>query len=714
MMTSDSFIYGKHPLTGVVGIEVADNGEVEIYTKDGILYENTIYYILVSEPLDNTTELKGDLHYKYAIKFDNRQDFQAKIGEFKALGVDYHAIYNPAEMFMLRHGYTYYKGMKPENLDILSFDIETTSLSPENGKVLLITNTYRCGNRVERLLFSYDDYNSQKEMIYAWCAFVREIDPDVIVGHNIFNFDLPYLKSIAGKLPIGRDESSAKFARYTSKFRKDGSQSYDYQNVTVYGREIIDTFHLSIKYDVARNYPSYKLKEIVKYEGLEKADRQHYDASKIRLVYENTAEWNKIKKYAEEDADDALALFDLMIPSFFYYTQSLPKTLQQVINGASGAQVDSFMKRAYLQEGHSLPLSSRADGFEGAISFGNPGLYKNVFKVDVASLYPSIILSKEIYDNEKDPKKYFLQMVRYFTDERLNNKRLAKETGDRYYRDLEQSQKIFIDSAYGFMGANGLLFNSPHNAKLVTRTGREILTEGIKISEARGYETVNADTDSFSFTGGNKLKDEDFKDLLDSLNSIRPGIVWEDDGFYKKVLIVKAKNYVLDDGKKIKIKGSSLKATMKEPALKEYISEVITYLIKDRKDELYDHYMDYANRINNISHETIKDWCSKKTITKSVLFPERTNEERVKAAIESKPVEEGDKIHIFFETETSLSLLENFNGTYCKKTLYNKLYKTLSIFNTVLDIDIFPNFSLKRNEARLGIQSKKPKISSAS
>jgi DNA polymerase elongation subunit (family B) len=739
-MMNSEFIYGKDDTKNIVSIEV-DGDRTTIFTEnnDHVNSQQVAneYYILThGQPLADMKyyPLKGEAYYNNAIKVYNRAAKQELIGKLKASKADFHVIYNEAEAFMIKNGYSYYNNMNPLDVSILSFDIETTSLNPESGQVLLISNTFRKGSRVERKLFSYDEYNSQQEMIYAWCNYVRLHNPSILLGHNIFNFDLPYLRQKAGgKLPLGRDESGAKFAKYTSQFRKDGSQSYDYKNVLVYGREIIDTFHLAIKYDTARRYDSYGLKSIIEHEGLEREGRQHWDFEKVSPkqifeAYENGDEplWESFKTYAEHDADDSLALFDLMAPSFFYYCQALPKTFQQVINSATGSQVDSFMKRAYLQQGWGLPATSASTKFEGAISFGKPGLYKNVNKVDVASLYPSIILEEKIYDKYKDPKGLFLEMVNYFTKQRLDNKKMAKESGERRYKDLSDAQKIFINSAYGFMGAPGLLFNSPFNAAKVTKTGREILTEGIKWASGSGPQQrfkngkdgekewfipnngqagqfltiVNADTDSFSYTTGKSLPIEQFDEHITSLNELRPGIIWENDGQFKKVLIVKAKNYVLDDGKKVIIKGSSLKATMKEPALKEFINETIYMILSDRKDLLYDYYMDFVYSIDSINRESIKYWCSKKTITKAVLHPQRTTEQRIKDAI-TKPVEEGDKIRVFFETPKKLTLLENFNGTIDKPTLYKKLYKTMDIFATVVDVGVFPNFSLKRNEKRL-------------
>lgn len=50
-------------------------------------------------------------------------------------------------------------------------------------------------------------------MLDAWREFIEQVDPDVVIGYNIANFDLPYLinraKAVkAGKFPmLGRMKS---------------------------------------------------------------------------------------------------------------------------------------------------------------------------------------------------------------------------------------------------------------------------------------------------------------------------------------------------------------------------------------------------------------------------------------------------------------------------------------------------------------------------
>ncbi len=496
---SNDLIYGRNSQQNIVGVEDNKDGTTELFiqTSKGDVVSKSVlneYWILTDSPADEySTELKGDSYYKYKNTFTLRDDFEYSKTHFRKFGNRAYFINDPKEAFMVANGYSYYKGLKHSEVSVLSFDIETTSLEhTKEAKVLIISNTFRDSNgKRERKLFCYDEYKTDKDFFDAWCSWVREKDPSIITGHNVFGYDLPYLAFCCDRagteLSLGRKKQAARFNRYSSKFRKDQSQFIDYNKCYIFGREIVDTFFLSIKYDVVnKKYESYGLKQIIKAEGLEIADRQFYDASLIRKNYKIPEEWTKIKDYALHDADDALSLWDLQGPSSFYWAQSVPKSLQEIVCGATGSQLNSILTRAYLQEGHSLPKPDVVRHFQGAISIGEPKIWRNVVKWDISSLYPSIIIQYKIYDKNKDPKAYFLKMVESFRTQRLENKKKAKETGLQYYKDLEQSQKIGINSAYGLL-ATMVLFNSPDNAELVTKYGREILLKSIKWATGKDY-----------------------------------------------------------------------------------------------------------------------------------------------------------------------------------------------------------------------------------
>lgn len=726
---NNDLIYGKNPLQKIIGISTK-NDKLFMYLAEGSKTKTVRmpnqHYILMDKYLEslNPGRLEGNNHFKYFAKFNNKGSIYDYKNICKSKGIDCWYAYNPVEAAMIKDGYTMYKGMSIDEVSCLSFDIETTGVKiDDNSFTLLISNTFRdrTGN-IHRRLFDFSSYDKPADFFTAWCKWVRECDPDIMLGHNIFGFDLPYLSRCAAnvgvKLHLGRDASPVKAARYPRNFRKDGSQSYEYINYQVFGRELIDTFFLSLKYDVGRKYPNYRLKGIIEFEGMEKEGRQHWDFSKNKEPWNNPADWVKFCKYAEEDADDALKLFDLMAPQFFYYTQSMPVPFQEIINTATGSQVNKFMLRSYLQNSQAVPKASEKEPFVGGISIGNPGIYKNVYKVDVASLYPSIMLQYNVYDSEKDPDRNFLGAVEHFTKERLKNKELAKTNG-RYYKDLSDGQKIMINSFYGFMGAPGLHFNYPEGAAQVTKKGREILNGAMDWAKNRGFDLVNADTDSISFVAKNSMT---MTECLNQINELTPdGIIWEDDGKYDAVIVVKAKNYLLKSGDNITIKGSALKATMKETALRDFLEISLKKLMNKDLEGLQELYMDYVDQIKYL--KDIKPWCSKKTITESVLTQSTPAQAKVYKAVQGKHVQEGDKIRVFFKSNEELCLEEEFDGTFEASRLYEKLFKTVKVFEPILEKEygyedkivkktgeikqvpawkkVYPNFKLKGNQKLL-------------
>jgi len=228
----------------------------------------------------------------------------------------------------------------------------------------------------------------------------------------------------------------------------------------------------------------------------------------------------------------------------------------------------------------------------------------------------------------------------------------------------------------------------------------------IEAEECHDFLITGCDTDSISFTKSNQAKftEEEMNSLIGEINALLPeGIVYEDDGYFKSMLIVKAKNYALQSFNKkepVKIKGSALKATMKEPALREFISLTIDLILNKKKDHLFNLYNHYAQEIME-PEINIERWSSKKTITHSVLNPERTTEQKIYDAIEGKGLSQGDKILVYFKEDDSIACIEDYNKDHSRSKLLGKLYKTITIFANIVDVDCFPNYSLSRNKELL-------------
>ncbi len=489
---NDKLIYGKSEIQRIVGIECVDgNAELFIQELDGNITSKFVpnkYWILSNEKLDKrAARLEGDLYYKWGYIFDDRKTFQKMRSIWKNQGHDIYSIWNAEEACMAKDGHTMYKGLKHTDLSLLSFDIETTGLDPyaSDAKLLLVSMTYRAHNgAISKYLLAYDDYFNDLEFITDINQIVKDLDPSLIIGHNIIPYDLMYLNAIAEKagtkLHWGRDGSAVEFENIDSKLRLDGTRELLYKRAKIYGREIVDTFFLAINFDVSKSMESYGLKPLIKQLGFEKEGRMFYDASQIRYKYKDPNEWEQIKQYCVDDSDDPIKLFDMMFPLYFNMAPMIPKPMTEILLTASGSKINALLVRAYLQDKHSIPKADPPQKYSGALSFAVPGIYSNCFKIDLAALYPSIMLQFEVYDQDKDPKAYLLQLVKIFRTKRLEYKRLAQETGDKLYQEMDVTAKSILNSFYGALGANGLQFNSFECADFITSKGREILEYTIK------------------------------------------------------------------------------------------------------------------------------------------------------------------------------------------------------------------------------------------
>jgi hypothetical protein len=237
---------------------------------------------------------------------------------------------------------------------------------------------------------------------------------------------------------------------------------------------------------------------------------------------------------------------------------------------------------------------------------------------------------------------------------------------------------------------------------------------------------VNCDTDSISWCKEDQspFTEDERVAILDELNSLTDDlIIWEDDGNYDCVIVVKSKNYVLYSDGKIKYKGSSLRDSKTEPILRDFLQKALEYLIHKRDDELLGLYHDLVKQAHNVTD--VSQWAVKKTVTYAVMHSERKNEEKIREALKNKLLREGDKYYFVnvikgyepvvkkgeiqytkdgatkIQQKQTLMLVEDYDGDINVDHLLKRIYAVISILKNVIDIDKFLNYNLRRNKKRL-------------
>ena len=134
-------------------------------------------------------------------------------------------------------------------------------------------------------------YPTEKEMILAWFKWMIKLNPDILIGYNVFGFDESYTWHRAEELGLIHDSSPihqltrlfelASEMKLEEKFLSSSAMGDNRMYIwTTHGRLQIDMFHY-----IKRNFvlPSYKLDEVTKHFMSGKIKKRHYDGSTLTL-----------------------------------------------------------------------------------------------------------------------------------------------------------------------------------------------------------------------------------------------------------------------------------------------------------------------------------------------------------------------------------------------------------------------------------------------
>ena len=422
----------------------------------------------------------------------------------------------------------------PQKFRILSFDLEVRNPhgmpNSEEDEIIMIGVASNFGiNQVistKTNSENRDDFvnqvSSEREMIQEFVKIIKDNNIDILVGYNSDNFDFPYLKDRAKllgvDLDIGMDESDVKYIRR------------GYANAA----SLKGLIHVDL-YLVMRRYMSlerYTL-ERVYYElfGEEKID---VPGEQIFEFWDNGGEeLDNLFDYSLDDVISTLKIAEQTLPLNLELTRIIGQPLFDVSRMATGQQAEWFLvKQAYFddevvpnKQGSNFADRANAEDNEGGyVREPETGLHENLVQFDFRSLYPSIIISKNIspdvleygeVENEEDyyispehglkfkksPRGFIPSVIDKILQERFRIKREMKASTDETERkslDVQQQAiKRLANTMYGIYGFPRFRWYSFDCAKAITAWGRLYIKSSIKQAEEYGFKTIYADTDGF-------------------------------------------------------------------------------------------------------------------------------------------------------------------------------------------------------------------------
>jgi DNA polymerase-2 len=401
---------------------------------------------------------------------------------------------------------------KPQ-LRMLSIDIETAM----QGLELFSIGAYAIdGDEIVEKVFMrgegaslpyVESFASERELLLAFCDWLGEYDPDVLIGWNVINFDLWFLQRLADKLrvrlPLGRERREP----YWRDLDDDGER----KTVNIPGRVVLDGIELLRT--ATYRFESFSLQNVSREMlGGEKLLHGNDRGARIGELFRDDKD--HLAKYNLHDCVLVWEIFEHAHLLDFAIARSQMTGLNMDRLGGSVAAFDHLYLPRLHRAGFVAPNASSEHVASpgGFVLDSMPGIYDHVLVLDFKSLYPSIIrtfcidpmgLALGLASAEDDPALIAgFQGGRFSREQHLLPdiiRQLWKRRDEAKARgDGPQSQaiKIIMNSFYGVLGTPGCRFFDARLASSITRRGHEIIQRTQERIEELGDRVIYGDTDS--------------------------------------------------------------------------------------------------------------------------------------------------------------------------------------------------------------------------
>jgi DNA polymerase elongation subunit (family B) len=700
-LSTDELLYGTDPTSRIVAVEPAGSDRVTVYRRGehgGVEAASESFqpWLLAAraEPWaairsrPQTEELAGHHPLRYLVRFPTWQAYGEATRAARDAGERLFDVSSPVEQYLIATGRTLFKGMVYEDLCRLQLDIETTGFDARDPAAQLIVVALKTSHGHEELLVLEE---SEEELISRLSDRIAALDPDVIEGHNLFNFDLPFLSARAARFGLelrwGRDQSTLRVGEGQRRF-KAGPLSLPFTPAYAYGRHIVDTYQQIQRYDAGGHLTSYGLKNAVEALGLTRPDREFVPGDQIRDVWRTDRD--RLLRYSLDDVRDVDILGRLAVPTEFYQTQLLPRSFQNVATGGPGGKINDLMVRAYVLQGHSVPLAQPPQDYPGGYAdLLEVGSFSPVVKCDVESLYPSIMLVDGI-TSASDTLGAYLPMLRELTQRRLHAKARSRETtGEEraMWEGLQSSFKVLINSFYGYLGFGAGLFNDYDAARRVTLAGQRIIKTTVEALRASGAVPIEVDTDGVYFVPPEDVRSvADERVYIDKVAAQLPhGIRLGHDGRYRAMLSLRVKTYgLLTYDEKILLKGSALRSRKMEPCFRRFLQAAARGFMTEDPAAVREAYFDLGERIRR--HDLDVGEFTQWSMLNNETLASQPRLKRLLARL-NPPPKAGERLEIYERQDGELGLRHQYAQDESIPYLLRRLHETAGRFRALFPSD---------------------------
>jgi len=636
----NTLLFGADPTPRIVAIELGETGTVKVYRREAdgsTVADVEPFHPFVwcdSDVVDlgiDSEKLQSNLKYGWLVTVDSWKELIGLRNGLKNAGRDFFSLTDPVQHYLTATGRTLFKDLPFEELkrmqiEVLAFE-DAVAGGADSGLGDHIMGIALSDSTGWEELLIVDPKNieeSERAALKRLTAIIKKRDPDVIEGHDLFRFHLPYLVSRAKKtktkLDWGRGDG---FLRSRPSRLQIAEKTIDYPKFTVGGRHFVDTFLLAQFYDVGMRSLA----------GFERTDvARHFDlcggneisaltGRELQRAYLDNSE--EFRRRALCGIRETRALSELLSASYFIQAQIFPYNYQDVIVRGNATRINALFLREYFRRRHSIPELPMVRAFEGGYTdIFFTGVAHNVWHCDVASLYPSIMLKFDCFPMT-DQLQIFRHLVTDLRTFRLEAKaemRAEKDPAKQHHlQALQNTFKILLNSFYGYLGFGQGHFADFDAAARVTQIGRDLLKKMIDWLGAHGAKVIEVDTDGIYFVPPSSVAAgvspakrkphaadtaataEEIAELQKGLGKELPeGIEIDFDEQFDAMFSYKAKNYALltKDGEVV-IKGGALKSRGLEKFQRVFLEQMIKLIMEGKPETIADLRNEFEKKIRD-------------------------------------------------------------------------------------------------------------------
>jgi len=382
-----------------------------------------------------------------------------------------------------------------------------------------------------------ESFETEREMLERLGRYLRELDPDIVTGWNIFGFDLEYLYTRAVVTGAGPDAHMWGRLRgvpnelVVKHLASNALGSNDLKMVPMLGRYVFDMFQ-----DVKREHKleSYSLNNVSKtFLGDQKIDMPVKEMF-TRFREGDADKLGEVAEYCIKDTELPHRISEklCLIQNLIEMAKATWVPLAYLSERGQQIKVFSQLARKARELGFMIPtMYSKAtsdEKYQGAtvLDAQTGAYYGPITALDFASLYPSIMRAHNLCYSSlvMDPRfgnvpgivyeQYgpykFAQGVPSLLPAILNElaafrkkakKLMAAAEGtpmEAVYNGQQLAYKISMNSIYGFTGASKGMLPCVAIASTVTMRGRQMIEETKTYVEEHfpGAKVRYGDTDS--------------------------------------------------------------------------------------------------------------------------------------------------------------------------------------------------------------------------